>query len=97
MDGHPPHGQGPRGVSEPGGDIADGTAPAEDTGQEVEIHLRGGGKGEGVILDDGVLYQVVAEYSSTVHLYDIPVRPVQGVGKGSRGASRDAVVITVRK
>ena len=29
----PPHGQGPGGVLGPGGETADGKAPAEDTGQ----------------------------------------------------------------
>ena len=43
------------GGSDPGGETDDGTSPAEDTGQEVEIHLGGGGKGEGGIIDDGGL------------------------------------------
>ena len=46
LGGHPLHGQGPGGGgSYPGGETADGTAPAEYTVQEVEIHLGGGSKG----------------------------------------------------
>ena len=37
--GHLLHGQGPGGVSGPLGKTADRTAPAEDTEQEVEIHI----------------------------------------------------------
>ena len=44
------------GGSEPGGDMDDGTYPAEDTGREVEIHLGSGGKGGGGIIDNGGLY-----------------------------------------
>ena len=62
MGGHPPHGKGPRGVSDPGGETAEGTAPAEDTRKEVEIHLSGGGKGGGGIIDDGGVYQAAAEH-----------------------------------
>ena len=62
--------------SDPGGETDDGTAPAEDTGREVEIHLGGGGKGGGKILDDGGIYQAAAEHGCTVHCYVITVRPV---------------------
>ena len=57
MGGHPPRGQGPGGVSEPGGKTADGTALVEDTRREVEIHLGGGGKGGGEIIDNGGVNQ----------------------------------------
>ena len=76
------------GGSDPGGE----TAPAEDTGREVEIHLSGDGKGGGGILDDGGVYQGAAEHGRTVHPYTITVRPVCGVLKVSGGASRDVVV-----
>ena len=76
MGGYPLHGQGPGGVSDLGGETADGTVTVEDTGQKVEIHLDGGGKGGGGILDDGGVYQAAAEHSCTVHRYTITVRPV---------------------
>ena len=69
-------------------------APVEDTGREVEIHIVGSGKGGGGILDNGGVYQAAVEPGCIVHCYTITVRPVQGVGKGSGGASRDAVVGT---
>ena len=56
--------------------MSDRTAPAEDTGQEVEIHLGGVGKGGGGILDGEGVYQVTAEHGCTVHCYAITVRPV---------------------
>ena len=52
LGGHPPHGQGHGGFSEPGGETSDWTDPAEDTRQELEIHPGGGGKGGCEILDD---------------------------------------------
>ena len=73
------------GVSDPGGETADGTSPVEDTVQEVEIHLGGGGKGGGVILEDGGVYQAAAEHGRTVHCYAITVRPVWGL-KRDQGA-----------
>ena len=82
------------GVSGPGGETADGTAPVEDTGQEVDIHLGGDVTWGGGVLDDGGIHQEEPEHGSTVHLYTITDRPVWGVGKGTRGASRDAVVGT---
>ena len=60
MVGHPPHGQGPGEVSDPGGNTADRTSTAEDTGREVEIHLGGGGKGGGGILDNGGVYKAAS-------------------------------------
>ena len=69
MGGHPSHGQGPGGVS-------NGTAPAEDTGWKVDIHLGGGDKGGGGILDDGGVHQAAAEHGRIVHCYMITVRPV---------------------
>ena len=45
LGGHPPYGHGPGGCLDPGGETADGKAPAEGNGRDVEIHLAGGGKG----------------------------------------------------
>ena len=59
--------------------MADGKAPAEDTGREMEIHIGSGGKKEGRILYNGGLYQAAAEHSRTVYCYAITVRPVGGV------------------
>ena len=59
----PPPGQGPGGVSDPGGETDDRTDTAEDTGQEVEIYLGGGGR----LLDNGGVYQAAAEHGRTVH------------------------------
>ena len=68
LGGHPPHGQGPEGVSDPGGETDDEMAPAEDNGREVEIHLgSGGGKGGGEIIDGGGVYQAAAEHVHTLH------------------------------
>ena len=39
LGGKPPHGKGRGGVSGPSGDTDDGAAPAEETGQEVNVHL----------------------------------------------------------
>ena len=86
-----PHEQGPGGVSDPGGETTD---PAEDTVWEVEIHLNGNGKGGGGVLEDGGMHQAELEHSCTVHRYAITVRPVWGVGKGTWGATRYAVVGT---
>ena len=69
---HPPHGKCPGGVSDPGGKTVDGKATMEDTRREAEIHFGGGGgKGGGRIIDDGGLYQAVAEHGHTLHLYTI--------------------------
>ena len=65
--GHPLHGQGPGGVSYTCGETSDGTDDREDTGWEVEIHLRGGSKGGGGILDNGGVYQAAEEHGRTVH------------------------------
>ena len=48
----------------------------EDTGREVEIHIGGGGKVGGGILDNGEVYQAAAEHGCTLHPYVITVRPV---------------------
>ena len=85
LGGNPLHGKIPGGVSYPGGESADGNAPAEDVGREVEIHFGG-------ILDNGGVYQAAAEHGRTVHRYAINFRPVWSVRKSSGGASRDAVV-----
>ena len=73
---HPLHGQGSGGVSGPGGDTVDGTAPAEDTGREVEIHFGGNGKGGYGVLDNGGINQEAQEHGRTVYCYAITVRPV---------------------
>ena len=57
MGGHPPHGNGPGGVSDSGGERSDGTAPVEENGQDVKIHHGGGGKGGGGFLDNGGICQ----------------------------------------
>ena len=76
-----------------GGDTADGMAPVDHTGREVEIHLGGGGgKGGGRIIDNGGVYQRSSEHIHTVHCYTITVRPVWGFLKVHGGASRYAVV-----
>ena len=48
----------------------------EDTRQEVEIHLGGGGKGGGSIFDNRGLYQEAEEHGRTVYRYMITVRPL---------------------
>ena len=63
-------------VLDPGGKTADRTDPSEDNGQEVEIHLSGGGKGCGGVLDGGGICQAAPEHSCTVYCYAITVRPV---------------------
>ena len=55
------------GGSDPGGEMADRTSPAEDDGRGVEIHLDGGGKGGGGFPDDGGIRQVVPEHGRTVY------------------------------
>ena len=72
----PPHGQGTGGISDPGVEKADGTAHADDNGREVEIHLCGGSKVGGRILDDGGVYQAAPEHGRTVNRYTITVRTV---------------------
>ena len=94
LGGHPPQGQGPGGVSYPGGNTAYGLAPAEDTRREVEIKLGNSGKGGGRIIDEGGVYQAAAEHSRTVHCYKITVRTVWGFRKVTGGASIDAAVGT---
>ena len=64
------------GGSDPGGEMADGTAPAEDTGREVEMHLGSNGKGGGGVIDNGGIHQAAPEYGRIVHRYAITVRPV---------------------
>ena len=64
------------GGSGPGDETVDGTAPVEDTGQGVDIHLGGDGKGGGGVLDDGGIYLAAPEHGRTVHHYVITVRPV---------------------
>ena len=47
------------GGSDPVGETADGTATAEDNGRVVVIHLDGGSKGDGGVLDNGGIRQAV--------------------------------------
>ena len=58
LGGHPLNGKISWGVSVLGGDTADGEAPSEETGQELDIHLGGNGKGGGGVHDDGGLHQI---------------------------------------
>ena len=67
---------------------------AEDTGQEVNIHLGGNGMGGGGVIDNGAIHQGAPEHSRTVHRYDITVRHVLVVVKGTDGASKAVVVVT---
>ena len=60
----------------PGGETADRTAPTENNGQDVEIHLGSGGKGGGGFLNDGGIRQAAPEHGCTVYHYRITVRPV---------------------
>ena len=64
------------GVSDTGGKTDDGTAPAEDNGWDIEIHLSSGGKGGSGFLDDGGIRQAAPEHGRTVYCYAITVRPV---------------------
>ena len=64
------------GGSDPGDEMADGTSPTKDNGHEVDIHLGGGGKGGGRVLDDVGICQAAPEHGRTVHCYAITVRPV---------------------
>ena len=64
------------GGSGPGSETVDRTAPAEGTGQEVDTHLGGEGKGGGGVLEDVVIHPEVPEHGHTVHHYAITVRPV---------------------
>ena len=84
------------GVSNHCGDTVYGTAPTEDDGHELDIHLGGNGKGGGMVLDDEEKHLAAVEHIRTVHLYTITGRNVLGVGKGTGGGSRDAVVRTGR-
>ena len=63
-------------VSGSGSKMVDGTAPAEDNGQEMYIHLSGDGKGGGGVLDNGGIHPAAPEHGCTVHRYKITVRPV---------------------
>ena len=51
-------------------------APAEDNGEDVEIHLGGGSKGGGGFIDNRVIFQAAPEHGITVYRYAITVRPV---------------------
>ena len=72
----PFHGKVHEGVSDPGDEMADRTAPAENTRRDVEIYLGGGGKGGGRILDDGGVYQAAAEHIHKIHRYEITYIPM---------------------
>ena len=75
MGGNPPYRKGTGGVSDPCGETADKTDPAEDTRRELEIHFSVSGKGGCGIIDDVGVYQTVAEHVHTVHQYAITARP----------------------
>ena len=72
----PPHGQGPGGFLGPGGKTTYGTAPVEDTGQEVDIHLGNDGTGRGRVLENGGIHQADPEHSRIVHCFASTVRLV---------------------
>ena len=73
---YPRMGKALGGVSVQGGKTDDRTAPAEDTRQEVEIHLGGDGTGGGGGLGGGGIHQALPEHGHTVNCYAITVRPV---------------------
>ena len=56
--------------------MVDGTAPVEDNGRGVKIHLGVNGKGGGKVLDNGIIHKAAPEHGRTVHRYAITVRPV---------------------
>ena len=56
--------------------MADRMDPADDTRQEVDIHLSGDGTGGGGVLDNGGLHQAELENGRTVYRYAITVIPV---------------------
>ena len=60
---------------DPGCETADGTAPGEYNGWDVEIHF-GGGKGGVGFLDNGLIRQVASEHDHTIYRYVITVRHV---------------------
>ena len=60
----------------PGVKTVDGTALAEDTIWEVEIHLDGDCNGVGRERDSGGRHPAALEHGRTVHCYAITVRPV---------------------
>ena len=60
----------------PGVKTVDGTALAEDTIWEVEIHLDGDGKGGGRVIENGRINLVAPEHGHTVHRYAITVKSV---------------------
>ena len=60
----------------------------------MELNIGGDSKEGGGVIDNGGKHQAAPEHGCTVHRYAITVRPVRGVGKGTRGASRDAMVGT---
>ena len=62
--------------SYPGDKTIDETAPAENTGQEVDIHVGDDGKGGCRVFYDGGIHTAAPEHGHTVHHYTITVRPV---------------------
>ena len=64
-----PHGQDRGRVSDPGGETADGKAPAYNNRREMEIHHGECGTGDGGFLDNGGIHQADPEHGHTVYCY----------------------------
>ena len=47
--------------------MADGKAPTDNNGQDVEINLSGGSKGGGGVLDNGLIRQAALEHDHIVY------------------------------
>ena len=53
-----------------------GGDPTAETWWELEVHLDGGGKGGGGVLDDGGINSAMTENGRTVYCYAVTDRPV---------------------
>ena len=94
MGGYPPHGTVPGGFTRPGGAATTREASTEEAGWDMGVHLGGGGKIGGGVLDDGDLHLAKAEYGRTVYCDTTDSGPVQGGGEEAGGTGRDTVVGT---